>query len=329
MKRAIGLILIAMAIVIGFLTVRGTMPFIPIFGSSMKPVLQPGSLLLIKPVDTKEIKVGDIIVYNVPSAIQEYYNYPPVVAHRVIKINEQIGSFRTKGDNTGEDPFAIMPGDVRGVVGNQIEYLGFPLLFLQSKQGMIFIIVSLALLVFFLYGPELGQGGRWLQRGAFSPVIQASHRTNRVLAQKIETTEQRMDATQQALEKFSAAIELYAQHLASHTSAIQGLSEASHELKRSAAEQNRVLMNLAQNMEFKGQGMARKEETNPQIDRLTSAFRMAPARTEKPPEIEKKPAELKHKPAMVGGEQVPPGCAISRKALLKRIHEMNDDQSLS
>jgi hypothetical protein len=51
----------------------------------------------------------------------------------------------------------------------------------------------------------------------------------------------RFDATEKALTDFSNAIELYARHLASHTSAIQGLSEASQSLKGITAEQNRVL----------------------------------------------------------------------------------------
>ena len=49
----------------------------------------------------------------------------------------------------------------------------------------------------------------------------------------------------------SGSSQLYAQHLASHTSAIQGLSEASQELKKSTAEQNKVLMRLLETTEPK------------------------------------------------------------------------------
>ena len=250
MKRTLGLILVIAAFVVGFLSIRGVMPFMPIFGSSMEPTLKSGNLLMIEPVEISELEVGDIIVYNVPRLIREYYNYPPVVAHRIIKvITDHRGTgFRTGGDNTGEDPFGVTPGDIRGKVGDQIPYLGLPLLFFQSQQGTIFVIIALTLLALFLYSEELSLGSRKLQKGIFAPVIQASYRTNRVLADKIETTERKMDSTEQALGKFAQAIELYAEHLSSHTSAIQGLSEASHELKRSAAEQNRVLMHLTQNL---------------------------------------------------------------------------------
>jgi len=249
MKRAIALASIIAACAMAFLSIRGSLPFMPIFGTSMEPTLHSGNLLIIAPVNPHDVKVGDIIVYSVPKLVREYYNYPPTVAHRVIEVKQDHPGlrFRTKGDNAGEDPFSIMPGDIRGTVGNQIAYLGLPLLFFQSQQGTIFVGIALGLLALFLYSEEISNGSRKLQTGIFSPVIRESHRTNRVLVQKIEGTEQRMNTTEQALEKFAVAIGDYAQHLASHTSAIQGLAEASHELKRSAAEQNRVLAQIVQN----------------------------------------------------------------------------------
>ncbi len=249
MKRAIGLILATVACIIAFLSVRGTLPFIPIFGSSMEPTLHSGGLLFIEPIDPKDIKVGDIIVYNIPEAVRSYYNYPPTVSHRVIKVYTAPSlSFRTKGDNTGEDPFTIRPEDIRGTVGKQIPYLGLPLLFFQSTQGLIFAIIALILLAIFLYGSELRRGSGWLHRGIFSPVIEEEKRANRMLSRKIEATEKKMETTEQALEKFSLAVAEYAKHLASHTSAIQGLAEASQELKKGAAEQNRVLAAIMENV---------------------------------------------------------------------------------
>jgi signal peptidase len=249
MKRAILIIFLTAACVVAFLSVRGTMPFIPIYGSSMEPTLQSGGLLMISGIEPKDIKVGDIIVYNVPSMVREYYNYPPTVAHRVIKINTTPSlGYRTQGDNTGEDPFTVMPGDIRGTVGSQIPYLGLPLLFFQSQQGVIFAVVALLLLALFLYGTEIGRGGGWVHRGFFSPVIIEEKRANRMLSRQLEGTEKRMENTEQALEKFSAAVTEYAKHLASHTSAIQGLSDASHELKKGASEQNRVLSAIMDNV---------------------------------------------------------------------------------
>ncbi len=74
MKRVLGLILITVACIVGFLSVRGSLPFMPIFGSSMEPTLHTGSLILIQPVAANQVKVGDAIVYNVPSLVREHYN---------------------------------------------------------------------------------------------------------------------------------------------------------------------------------------------------------------------------------------------------------------
>ncbi|MFC1967191.1 signal peptidase I [Chloroflexota bacterium] len=328
MKRGLVLIVLVVGVIVGFLSIRGAMPFMPIFGSSMEPTLQSGNLLVIEPIEAKDVKIGDIIVYSVPKLIRDYYNYPPVVAHRVIKINTELGlTFRTKGDNTGEDPFSIRPGDLRGTVGDQIPYLGLPLLFFQSQQGTIFIIVSLALLAIFLYGGEIDATRRRTQRAVFSPVIQESYRSNRVLTKKIEVNEQRMNATESALEKFAGAMAEYAQHMASHTSAIQGLSEASHELKRSSAQQNEVMMRLMENM---GQlKPAAPETTVTRAERVVHELEKRTAETDNKEEASAAPAEtaaVKPAPEADLSQQLPPGCNISRKALLKRIREAGLDK---
>lgn len=271
MKRAIGLGLLIIACILGFLTIKGTLPFMPILGKSMEPTLKSGSLLTIEPVNPGDVRVGDIIIYNVPEMVREYYNYPPVVSHRVIEVKTvpSLG-FRTKGDNTGEDPFTVRPIDIRGTVGSQIPYLGLPLLFFQSQQGIIFVVVALVLLTVFLYGGELLRGGTLVHRGIFAPVINEEKRANRMLTRKMEVTEKKIDTTEQALEKFSTAIAEYAQHLASHTSAVQSLAEASHELKKGAAEQNLVLMSLMQKM------------GKTTLDRVTAAIEIETPTVEKP-----------------------------------------------
>jgi signal peptidase I len=311
MKRAIGLIFVTVACIVGFLTVRGTLPFIPIFGSSMEPTLHSGGLLMINHVNPNDVKMGDIIVYNVPPMVRDYYNYPPVVAHRVIKINTAPSlGFRTKGDNTGEEPFTIRPMDIRGTVGKQIPFLGLPMLFFQSQQGLIFTIIALAVLTIFLYGGEIGRGSTWIHRGIFSPVINEEKRSNRALTRKIEATDKKMDSTEQALEKFSAAVAEYAQHLSSHTSAIQGLAEASHELKRGAAEQNRVLATLMENMVKASQ----KQETIPYIRETPP-----PAPKKQEPEVEK-PVKAEEKPFHKAlNKCVTPGCARKRPLIAEEI----------
>jgi len=288
MKRTLGLIITIIACVAAFLSIRGAMPFMPVFGTSMEPTLHAGNLILIEKVPPAEIEVGDVIVFNVPALIRDYYSYPPVVAHRVIQVNTERGvHFRTAGDNTGEDPFAVRASDVKGTVGKQIPNLGFPLLFFQSQQGLIFVITALSLLTFYLYMDELSLGRRKVHEGIFAPVIRDSRRRSRVIERRTEQVERGMLSTQQSLEQFTGAIAEYAQHLKSHTSAIQGLSDASHELKNGAVEQNKILTHLVERIEqqpFIG-GVPKESET--------------PEREELAPQVEKVP--------------FPPGCVKSRR----------------
>lgn len=254
MKRALALAFLIGVCVFGFLSIRGTLPYMPVFGTSMEPVLHAGNLIIIENISPDEVEVGDIIVFSVPSSVREYYNYPPVVAHRVIEVNTEHGviSYRTKGDNTGEDPFGVRPQDLKGKVGNQISYLGFPLLFMQSNYGLIFVICALCVLALYLYAGEIGQARRRTLRGVLAPAIEESQRGSQIIAKKIEGTEQRLNSTEQALSNFTSAMNEYAQHLASHTAAVRELAGASKELRSAAQEQNRFFSQLAGAYALKG-----------------------------------------------------------------------------
>jgi signal peptidase I len=249
MKRATGLALIILAFTVALVSSWGILPFVPAFDTSMEPALRSGGILIVEPINPKEIMVGDIIVYNIPPEIRDYYNYPPTISHRVTEIQTETSpGFRTAGDNTGEDPFTISPVDIRGKVGKQIPYLGLPFLLFQNQHNVIFMIIITVLLALFLYAKEIIRAVNRLHRRHFSPVPHEENQVNRELSRKIEVAEKKMDTTEQALLQFSKAIADYASHLASHTSAIQGLSQASQELKRGAAEQNRVLSAIMENV---------------------------------------------------------------------------------
>ena len=232
--------MIALAVCIGgIFYVKEAAPFLPVFGTSMEPELHAGNLITIEDVSPSEVKEGDIIVFSVPAQVREHYNYPEIVAHRVIEVKtEPALSFRTKGDNASEDPFAVRPQDIRGRVGQQIPYLGYSLLFLQSPQGITTLIVAMLILAFFLYGGDLARGTRKVQRGAFAPIIKESQRNTQVIAQRLAGTEQKMEGTQQALNSFASAMGEYAQHLASHTAAVKDLASASRDLRNTAREQS-------------------------------------------------------------------------------------------
>ena len=247
MKRALGLLILVAAVIAGLFSIRGALPFVPVLGTSMEPEFNAGDLITIEEVSPSEVEVGDVIIFTVPPIVREAYDYPKVVIHRVVRAytTDRDTTFRTRGDNVGgEDPFTVRSQDIKGKPGKRIPYLGFPLLYLQSQQGLIFVIVSLCLLTLYLYAEELSQGSGRVQKGLMAPVIEANRSSSHLLEQRIATTEKAMASTGEALGKFASAVEVYAEHLNSHTSAIRGLSEASQELKQGAAEQNRVLARL-------------------------------------------------------------------------------------
>ena len=267
MKRALALLILVAVVIVGLFSIRGALPFVPILGVSMEPEFKAGDLITIEEVSPSDIEVGDVIVFTVPQMVREAYDYPKVVVHRVVRAytTDRDTTFRTQGDNVeGEDPFMVRARDIKGTPGRRIPYLGFPLLFLQSQQGLIFVIVSLCLLTLYLYAGELSWSRRKMQRGLLAPVIEENRRSSYLLEQRIETTEKGMVSTERALTNFASAIEVYAEHLKSHTSAIQGLSEASHELKHSAAEQNKVLSRVAEVMERIAP--SQEEESNEQVE---------------------------------------------------------------
>ena len=228
--KEISFTLVVVAVICGFYFIRGdSLPFMAVVGRSMEPVLKQGDLIFTEAISPTQVKVGDIVVFDVDPSVRRKFNYPPVVAHRVIKVNtsgDRI-SLCTKGDNTGKDPFTVNPYLLRGKVSQQVSYLGFPIMFLQSGSGQIFVLIALLVLALYLYGDSLIRGGRKLQTGLLAPVIEETQRSNQVVVG--------------ALEEFASAMKEYAQHLKSHTSAIISLSQASQELSRTTEEQNKLL----------------------------------------------------------------------------------------
>jgi hypothetical protein len=122
-----------------------------------------------------------------------------------------------------------------------------PFISIFDPPDVIIVIIALVLTVLFLYRTGIHRGVSRLCHILLSPVLNEELKVNGELSRKIQAAEKKMDTTEQALIQFSSAIADYARNLASHTSAIQGLSQASQELRKGAAEQNRVLSAIMEN----------------------------------------------------------------------------------
>jgi signal peptidase I len=244
MKRALILLITLLICTVSYMSIWGYLPFIPVIESGMEPSIQSGSLLITAPLAASDIKAGEIIVYKAPSYVREKYNYPPLLVRRIVQIKASSSGLllQTSGDSAGNDPFQVNAREIHGAIGYAIPYLGLPMVFLHSTIGVIFVVIIITLLALNLLSNNIAAALRRRFRDFVSPVLEESNRANLVLANRFE-------GTQKALDSFAGAMQEYAKHMASHTSAIQGLSEASQALKNSAIEQNQILSRFTHTFE--------------------------------------------------------------------------------
>lgn len=104
-------------------------PFVIATGS-MEPLIYPGDMVLVKRMDAKNIKVGDVIQYRKENIY---------IFHRIIDTVEEDGElkYKTKGDNNSvPDKNLVKSNDIRGKVIYTIPKIGWPTLFLRSSKGV-------------------------------------------------------------------------------------------------------------------------------------------------------------------------------------------------
>lgn len=91
--------------------------------SSMAPKYAPGTFLVVKPVPFEELRVGDIITYQIESGAAA------VITHRITSVGaDQTGArtFITKGDNNSlVDPLPVQEVQIRGKLSYAVPLVGF------------------------------------------------------------------------------------------------------------------------------------------------------------------------------------------------------------
>ncbi len=108
----------------------GWKPFIVLSGS-METEIYPGDVVVVKEVDTNEIKENEIIAFKKNDV---------VITHRVVDIIKENGTtkFKTKGDNNNtEDSGYVLAEQVEGVYQFKIKSLGNFAMFTQTPVGML------------------------------------------------------------------------------------------------------------------------------------------------------------------------------------------------
>ena len=100
---------------------------------SMKPTFSRGSMVFAKPVAFRDIKEGDVLVF-------EYKVQKKNFVHRVVRVAEEQQWIFTKGDaNRAEDPLPTEYSYCKGKVKFYLPFVGFPAQFLHSTAGKVVV----------------------------------------------------------------------------------------------------------------------------------------------------------------------------------------------
>ncbi|MFJ3383706.1 MULTISPECIES: signal peptidase I [unclassified Curtobacterium] len=120
-----GLLLLVAGLAVVLIVVpkaSGSMP-LTVLTQSMEPTLPPGTLLVVRPTPIEDIRVGDVVTYQIVSG------QPAVISHRVVSIASSSDGSRTfvlKGDNNAApDAQPVTAAQVRGVVWYSVPEVGY------------------------------------------------------------------------------------------------------------------------------------------------------------------------------------------------------------
>jgi signal peptidase len=144
------------ALIVGLVVVPrlvGAEPFTVLTGS-MRPTMPPGTMIIVRPVEFTDLRVGDVITYQLESG------QTAVVTHRIISIDigDEGTRLRTQGDaNPSADIEPVRAEQVRGEVWYWVPYIGY-VTSVGSGDGRANIVRVLggALIVYAAYAVVMG-----------------------------------------------------------------------------------------------------------------------------------------------------------------------------
>lgn len=145
-------IVVLLAIALVGVRLVGLRPYVVLSGS-MEPAYHVGSLIYVKSVDYRELKVGDPITYMV--------SQDTVVTHRIIEVlvdEEDPDTIRyfTQGDaNDVPDGTSVHYRNIIGTPVFSIPYLGYVSNYIQNPPGMYIAIAAGAVLILLVFLPDI------------------------------------------------------------------------------------------------------------------------------------------------------------------------------
>lgn len=157
--------ILAWAVILGCVSVLAVAVLVPrvagatpytILTGSMKPGYPPGTLVVIRPVDTADIHVGSVITYQLRSG------EPQVVTHRVVDVGVNLEGetrFETQGDaNSVSDPELVRPEQVRGALWYAVPHLGRVNTVLNGHERQLLVYGAAGLLALYAGAMFAGAG---------------------------------------------------------------------------------------------------------------------------------------------------------------------------
>ena len=149
-------IVVLLAIALVGVRLIGLEPYVVLSGS-MEPTYHVGSLIYVKSVDYKELKVGDPITYMI--------SQDTVVTHRIIEVlvdEEDPNTIRyfTQGDaNAQPDGTSVHYKNIIGKPVFSIPYLGYVSNYIQNPPGKYVAISGGAILILLVFLPDIFTDG--------------------------------------------------------------------------------------------------------------------------------------------------------------------------
>jgi signal peptidase I len=129
---------------LGFL--RTWPPLATVMSGSMAPTIDTGDMVLLKKLDGAP-RIGDVVTVAVPAEARNRFGYPPVVIHRIVKI-DALGTVTTKGDAYAKaDPFDVPSSALSTKVVATVPAAGRVFAFLGSTLGLLWLAAGAVLLV--------------------------------------------------------------------------------------------------------------------------------------------------------------------------------------
>ncbi|RNL64144.1 signal peptidase I [Nocardioides marmoriginsengisoli] len=140
---AAGLVVVVLVLGVLLPTFAGGNAYTILTGS-MRPTMPPGTLVVTRPVEPSQLRIGDAVTYQIKSGD------PVVATHRVDSISMSMNGeygFVMKGDaNDAADPAVVRPEQIKGRVWYSVPYLAYPSLLVDGNIRRAIVMGAVVLL---------------------------------------------------------------------------------------------------------------------------------------------------------------------------------------